>query len=386
MSRDLLIDCRTVSKRFVLDVSGTLWKLLRADPSLPSFKALENVNLQVPRGEFVGLLGRNGAGKSTLLRTIGGVFAPDRGVVQINGNLTGLYELGIGGNDHLDGVGFARRWFDIIGTDGRDIEDLIQEIKDFSELEDAFHRTIRTYSSGMKARLYFSVATALPAEVYVIDEMLSVGDEYFQNKCWRRLRERLGRGASGLLATHDWSAILKLCPTCHIIEHGRVVAGGPSPVIVRDYLGNMKDPLAPGAKFTAALPSHFDAESLQPFEMVIPIEVTVPGQVLFGLSVERFLPGYGWEHVLHRSPEAVVASEGKHLIEASFQCLRLPAATYSLGLFLIVMTPAGERLVTDTRSWTYGNALELDVKGMPSESAVRLPLKLRRAAAEVAAA
>ena len=381
MEEPAAIRCRDVTKRFVLDISGTLWKLLRADPNMPSFTALHGIDLRVPPGEFVGLLGRNGAGKSTLLRTIGGVYAPDRGSIRVNGQMTGLYELGIGGNEHLDGSGFARGWFDIVGTNGRDIDALIDEIRDFSELDDAFARPIRTYSSGMRARLYFAVATALPAEVYVIDEMLSVGDEYFQNKCWRRLRERLGKGASGLLATHDWSAILKLCPTCHILDKGRITAGGRSPDIVRDYLGNKAAELSSGAKFSTGLPERVSAQSRAPFAMDITIDVSAPGTVQFGASIERFLPGHGWEHVMHCAPRTVVETIGRHALELAIPRLPLPEATYSLGLFLTLTTAEGARLVTDVRSWTYGNALYLDVAGQPSKGAVLLPMTIIRTAA-----
>lgn len=374
------IRCRDVTKRFVLDVSGALWKLLRADTRAPSFVALDGINIDVPAGEFVGLLGRNGAGKSTLLRTIGGIYAADRGTIRVNGKLTGLYELGIGGNDHLNGTQFARRWFDIVGVGGRKIGELIDEIRDFSELEAAFDRPLRTYSSGMRARLYFAVATALPAEVYIIDEMLSVGDEYFQNKCWRRLRDRLNRGgASGVLATHDWTAILKLCPTCHILEGGRIVSGGRSPDVVRDYLGNKATDLADGAKFSSALPARVAARSLDDFRMDIPIEVSDPGTVQFGASIERFLPGYGWEHVIHRSPGSILDKPGYHTIELAIPNLPLPAATYSLCLFLTMLSPDGGRLITDVRSWTHGNALALEVDGARSRGAMRLQLSIARA-------
>jgi lipopolysaccharide transport system ATP-binding protein len=376
MRQQAAIGCRNVTKRFILDTSGALWKLLRANGRAPSYQALTDVSLDVPKGEFVGLLGRNGAGKSTLLRTVGGVHTPDRGQVRVNGELAGLYELGIVGNDHLDGAGFATRWFEIIGTGDARAEDLIAEIRGFSELGEAFTRPIRTYSSGMRARLYFAVATALPADVYVIDEMLSVGDEYFQSKCWRRLRERLGNGASGLLATHDWTAILKLCPTCHVLEHGRIVASGPSPAVVKHYLGSSIDALESGAKFTDTLPERLVAQSLKPFLATVEIDVAILGDVQFGASIERFLPGYGWEHVLHLPPTSITSRIGRQLVELAVPELRLPAASYMLGLFLVVLTPDGQRRITDVRSWTHGNALTLEVEGETSRAAVRLPLTL----------
>jgi lipopolysaccharide transport system ATP-binding protein len=374
MSDDVAIECRKVSKAFVLDTSGAFWKLLFANNGLPTYQALSEINLDVPKGQLVGLLGRNGAGKSTLLRTVGGVYSPDGGRIQVNGSLVGLYELGIGGNLFLTGATFAKRWFAMVGHGASPLEGVIAEIREFSELGEAFDRPIRTYSSGMRARLFFSVATALPADLYVIDEMLSVGDEYFQAKCWRRLRERLTNGASGLLATHDWSAILKLCPTCYILENGRVVANGPSPTVVRDYLGSSVEALADGAKFGGELADEFSATSLAPLSIKLPIDVTARGDIKLGASVERFLPGYGWEHVLHLPPTSIETCMGRNIVELDFDDLRLVAGDYMLALFLVMVTKDGERNATDVRSWTYGNALNLRVAGAESLATVRLPM------------
>jgi lipopolysaccharide transport system ATP-binding protein len=360
-----------------MDVTaGSLWRILRNDPSLERFTALDGVDLDVPSGQFVGLLGRNGAGKSTLLRVIGGVHAPDSGRVLVDGEMAALYELGIGGNEHLHGRDFARRWFGIVGTGERPMEELLAEAHEFSELSDAIDRPIRTYSSGMKARLFFAVATALPAAVYVIDELLSVGDEYFQHKCWRRLRERLAGGASGLLATHDWTAILKLCRTSCIIQKGKIVDRGDSPTMVRHYLGIGTDDLQPGAKFAPTLPRVFEARSLSPFFAEIDIDVTEPGQALFGLSVERFLTGHGWEHVLHADLRPVSSGTGRQRVAVEFDQLRLPAGEYIFGLFLKLRAPDGNERATDVRAWTHGNPLTLVVRGEERDGAVRLPLSL----------
>jgi lipopolysaccharide transport system ATP-binding protein len=374
------ITAKSVTKHFVLDSTASLYRLLFKRSELPAFTALTDVSIDVPRGSFVGLLGRNGAGKSSLLRTIGGIHAPDQGVINVNGDMAALYELGITGNDHLTGREFAERWFTMFGSGTVNQREIIAEVHDFSELEDAFARPIRTYSSGMRARLYFAVATATQASVYVIDEMLAVGDEYFQNKCWRRLRARLGQGASGLLATHDWTAIMKLCQTCHILGGGKIVASGPTPDVVRNYLGNSTTAFDTGAKFSADLPDQFTGQSGEDLVINVEIDVTEPGDVQFGIAVEKFLVGYGWEHILHGPPKSVATTLGHHRVEARFPKLRLPAGDYALALFCVLVTPEGQRRVTDARGWTYGNGLQLVVGGRASAGTVLCPATLAWAA------
>src|SRR3954469_935343 len=230
MSVAIAITCRGVSKAFALVDGGNAWRLVFGSAKdVPIFQALRDISFDVPKGQFVGVLGRNGAGKSTLLRVIGGVYAADRGSVSVDGALSGLYELGLVGNPELTGRAYADRLLNVHGFSERDRAAMIADIHEFSELGDRFDDPVLTYSAGMTARLFFSTATAGHYEVYLLDEILSVGDQHFQAKCWRRLRDRVSRGASGVLVTHDWSAILKMCETAHILESGRITFSGPAP-------------------------------------------------------------------------------------------------------------------------------------------------------------
>ena len=138
------LECRNIAKSFLLNDAVTVWRILFNRVRGKRFHALRNVTIDVPKGQFVGLLGRNGSGKSTLLRTIGGVYAPDSGVTVVNGDMSTIYELGLTGNEHLTGRSFSRRWFDVFSARGQKRKALIEDVLDFSELGEAFDRPIRS--------------------------------------------------------------------------------------------------------------------------------------------------------------------------------------------------------------------------------------------------
>lgn len=370
----LAIRCRNLTRSFLLEHGGALHAALFGGRRARRFVALSDVTFTAQAGEFVGVLGRNGAGKSTLLRVLGGVYAPDSGTVEIYGALSAIYELGVTGNDLLTGRQFAVRWFDVFGAGGRRNADAIAEAHEFSELGDAFDRPIRGYSAGMKARLFFALSTALPADVYIIDEVLAVGDEYFQNKCWRRLRQRLGAGAGGVVATHDWAAILRLCPRSVILEQGSIVAEGRSSDIVRQYLDLDPGVFARGARFLDA-PTRLTAHTFEDFVLDVRFEATEAFEWRLGFAVERFIAGAGWEHVLHADPVAVGEGPGVFAARIDVPAAPLPAGAYAAGLFLLRRGPDGVTEVVDARSWTYGNGVDLDVVGAESRAALRRPLQ-----------
>jgi lipopolysaccharide transport system ATP-binding protein len=371
-----VIECRDLSKTFVLLNGQSIWRAIFGGDSVKGFSALREATLQVREGEFLGVLGRNGAGKSTLLRTLGGVHTPTSGSVRVAGPLSAIYELGMAGNELLTGRDFAHRWLSLHGTGRRQIDRLLGEIAEFAELEEYFDNSIYTYSAGMKARLFFSVATSLPGQIYLIDEVLSVGDEHFQTKCWRRLRERLTMGASGILATHDWTAVLKLCREACVLERGRIVDRGSSPAVVQRYLG-LSRPLADSATFASHLPSVCFGLTGESTTLVIPIDVRVTAAIWFGCSVETFRKGIGWSHLLHVESRPVASTPGLYDVELTIPSLPISPGEYSLNLFLGERTPEGAVVPVDVRSWTYGNGLTLVVAGKPRESVTILPLRWR---------
>ncbi len=369
------LECRNVWKSFQLQDKASAWRIVLGGKSARQFEALKNVSIDAPKGRFVGLLGKNGAGKSTLLRTIGGVYAPDSGVVVVNGDMSALYELGITGNDHLTGRGFAHRWFDVYSSVGERRKALIADVWQFSELGEAFDRPIRTYSSGMKARLFFALATARKSKIYIIDEVLSVGDEYFQNKCWRRIRQRLAGGASGIIATHDWSAVLRLCETAYIIDRGRITGRGPSSEIAQRYLGLGETVFAEGARFDADIPKLINARSLEDFALEVGVTASEECTLHFGASVETFEAGTGWEHVLHADNQPIGVGPGSFRVSLSIPKLPLKGGDYSLCLFLSKAGSDG-LVPLQVYSWTHGEGLILRVDGAPDGGSVRWPLRL----------
>jgi lipopolysaccharide transport system ATP-binding protein len=371
-----ILTSRNVSKSFIVQDKTNVWRVVFNVAGKRRFHALRDVSIDVPKGEFVGLLGRNGAGKSTLLRTLGGVYAPDSGVTSISGDVAAIYEMGLAGNDHLTGEGLSKRWFDIFSRPGEKRKALVEDVHEFSELEDVFHRPIRTYSTGQRARLYFALATARQADVYLIDEVLAVGDEYFQNKCWRRIRQRLSGGAGGIIATHDWTAILRLCRTSYIIEHGATVASGPSARMVKQYLQLSDNLFEPGARFDEDLPARVQAKSLEDFTFVVPVDAQDTIDLAFGAAVEVFVPSFGWEHVLHLDPQPVARGPGRLNLVLKIPKLPLKKGEYALGLFLNRINADGSFSAMDVRSWTTNESLILDVDGDLSGGAIHHPLAL----------
>jgi len=373
------IRCSGVSKSFDLADAGGAWRLVfRPNRSGPRFDAVSDVTLEVRKGEFVGVLGRNGAGKSTLLRTIGGIYEPDAGRIEVSGELSALYELGITGNAELTGREFARRVLMLGGASGVHLERLLDETREFSELDERFEDRIFTYSTGMVARLYFAVATAETHDVYLIDEILVVGDQHFQAKCWSRIRERFARGASGILVTHDWSAVIKLCREAHIMEGGRIVFSGAADAAVRKYLQIDDEEIETGiARFAPSLPRRLCWESGRDCRFNLPVEIFSSEAVVLKLSVEQLRIGVGWEIIfLSRQGHPVGSKPGGYDVEIAIPALPLVPGHYVLNVFLVI-EPVGPRprRMLDIRSWLNGGAVAVEVTGEPAEGLVRLPAR-----------
>lgn len=378
--QDIAMRCVNVEKAYSVQKELRVWRILFGIKTRGQvIQALRDISMTVPRGKIVGILGKNGAGKSTLLRVLGGVYQPTRGRVEAQGQIAGLFELGGMGNPNLTGREYATRYLRVMGAKQSEIPAFLEDIHEFSELEEAFDHRVRTYSSGMGARLYFATATALQNEIYLIDELLSVGDEHFQAKCWQRMRQRLLNGASGVLVTHDWTAILKLCEQAHVIEQGSFAFSGPSDQAVVSYL---KIPVSEAtvARFSSQNPQKHIVHSGQDSNIQLWVDILEPAPVDFAISIEMLRIGIGWEIVLLANSLPVAEQPGRYAVNVSIPSLPLTQGDYSLNVFLSrrKLTPQDPTVSFDMRSWTTGNGFSLEVEGAATSASAKLPYVVRK--------
>ncbi len=197
---------------------------------------LENVNLRIKKGETVALIGTNGSGKSTLLKLMTKIIYPTEGKIITNGKLTSLLELGAG--FHPDFTGRENIYFNasIFGLTAKEIDDRVDKIIKFSELEEFIDNPVRTYSSGMYMRLAFAVAINVDAEILLIDEILAVGDQHFQDKCFSKLEELKNSDKTIVIVSHSHESIKKLCNRAIWIYDGKVKMDGKTHEVVQEYL------------------------------------------------------------------------------------------------------------------------------------------------------
>jgi ABC-type polysaccharide/polyol phosphate transport system ATPase subunit len=200
------------------------------------FLALDRINLTVRRGEIFGIIGRNGAGKSTLLKVISRVLIPTRGRVWINGEVSPLLELGAGFHPELTGMENIFLNATLLGHKRKDIQERIPDIIEFSEIKDFIEAPIRTYSSGMVARLGFSIATAWDPDILILDEVISVGDAAFAKKCEQRMKSIRESGSTILLVTHSMDMVRSLCKQAILLDHGQVIGTGSNEEISDQYM------------------------------------------------------------------------------------------------------------------------------------------------------
>jgi len=376
--RGVALSCEGISKDFPVYDAGSAWRfLLGSHGKHGQVRALDDVSLAVPKGRFVGIVGRNGAGKSTFLRVLAGVYEPSAGRVESTGSLSGLFELGGLANRFLTGREFAARRLVLDGAQRSDLPRLLDDIRDFSELGAAFDQRIVTFSTGMTARLYFAVATALEYDIYLIDEILAVGDEHFQAKCRKRLKERFSGGASGVLVTHDWSAVLRLCQEAHILEHGRLIMSGGPDRVIQAYLRAPRSPAA-GARLREDNPRTYRVQAGADAELRLRIDLDEDLDVAIGYSIEALGVGFGWEIVLLENFIPAAHRRGCHALTIVLPRCPLTAGRYLLNLFLTsprATHGTSDFKVYDTDSWTHGGGVELIVDGEAESGLARLPLR-----------
>lgn len=239
-----MIALEEVSKTFYYSTHRTSsmreWMIrkLRGRPTKTGreYFSLAAINLKIRAGESVALIGDNGSGKSTLLRVIAGIYPPTEGWVDCRGRLSTVFELGAGFNPQLSGLENIGISAAVLGVERRKIGEAIPGILSFAELGDSIRMPLKYYSTGMRARLAFSIAVSIQPEVLLLDEVLAVGDRSFQKKCLARIHEIHGRGATVVYVSHELQSVRDLCRRAVWLEKGKIVADGDVESVITGYV------------------------------------------------------------------------------------------------------------------------------------------------------
>ena len=253
---DLMIRIKHLHKKYRLGRIGgntlkadieSRWAIMRGkeDPNSiigekrkvgESFKALNNISLEIREGEAVGIIGRNGAGKSTLLKLLSRVTAPTHGSIEMWGRVTSMLEVGTGFHGEMTGRENIYMNGAILGMTKKEIDDKIEDIIEFSEVRDFIDTPVKRYSSGMFVKLAFSVAAHLDSEIMIMDEVLAVGDVAFQKKCLKKMREAAKeQGRTVLYVSHNMNTIRGLCDRCIVLDEGRIIFDGDVETAIEIY-------------------------------------------------------------------------------------------------------------------------------------------------------
>lgn len=236
-----LIELQNVSKVFKIPVErrDTLKEnfinLHRRNKSKELF-ALKNIDFRINKGDFLGIIGRNGSGKSTLLKIIANIYTPTDGEVKINGTISPFLELGVGFNGDLSARENVYLNGIILGLSRRQIDEKYKGIVEFAGLENFMEMKLKNFSSGMQMRLAFTVAVQVDADIYVCDEVLSVGDEAFQKKCLNTFRELKNKGKTIIFVSHDLESVKSFCDKTALIENGLIKSVGDTNTVIDEYL------------------------------------------------------------------------------------------------------------------------------------------------------
>lgn len=239
-----MISVKNVTMKFNLGIEATSFKETfislfdkkrRVSKEKNELLALNNVSFEISKGEVVGLIGSNGAGKSTLLKVVSGVMKPTKGTVKVEGVISPMIELGAGFDPELTARENIYLNGAILGYSKKFLDDKFEEIVDFSEIRDFLDVPVKNFSSGMTAKLAFSIATIVDPEILIVDEILSVGDIKFQEKSKKKMMEMINGGTTVLYVSHSLESIKDLCTKVIWLDHGKIVKMGDPKVICQEY-------------------------------------------------------------------------------------------------------------------------------------------------------
>ena len=373
MEDDIVLSVQGVSKKFcrrlrqslfygIQDMSAEIIGRKKENVKLRpgEFWALQDVSLELRRGEALGLIGANGSGKTTLLRLISGLMRPDTGMVRTKGRIAPLIALGAGFNPVLTGRENIYANMAILGLSTCEIDERFDEVVKFAEIGDALEAPVQSYSSGMAARLGFACAIYTEPDILLIDEVLAVGDARFRSKCERRLAKLLDKGTSFILVTHFFQGILNICTNAVYLSSGQVVVSGEANKVMQKY----EQDLFSGKVDTSTIPLILPEKKIEeqteasltaiyfrdelgkviasPFSgsnTCICVSCNVHQAIdAMSLFVAIYHPAKDNELVLHLSSgydgETFEVAAGKYELRVKLPYLGLLAGTYSMNVYI----------------------------------------------------
>lgn len=240
-NRETIISVQNVTMKFNMSkekidsLKEYFIKMMKKELMYKEFTALSDISFEIKKGEVVGLVGLNGSGKSTLLKIIAGVMKPTSGTVSVQGTVAPLIEVGAGFNSNLSGRENIYLNGYMLGFSKEYIQEHMEEIIGFAELEEFIDVPMKNYSSGMKARLGFAIATTVRPQVLIVDEVLAVGDFKFQQKCHERISSLMSNDTTVLFVSHSIEQVKNLCSRCIWLEKGHMLDDGPADIICSKY-------------------------------------------------------------------------------------------------------------------------------------------------------
>ncbi len=241
MEDDVIIKVNDLNKDFILphektgSVKSAFVNFYRRNKSYEYQHALADVSFEVKRGEFFGIIGRNGSGKSTLLKTLAGIYVPTSGGLEVRGKLTPFIELGVGFNPELTGRENVYLNGSLLGFNRKEMRAMYKDIVEFAELEKFMDQKLKNYSSGMQVRLAFSIAIRAQSDILLIDEVLAVGDENFQRKCFEIFEKLKREGRTIVFVTHDMGSVRDFCDRAILINKGKLLLEGEVEPVIAKY-------------------------------------------------------------------------------------------------------------------------------------------------------
>ena len=290
-NKEIAVKVQDLTKTFRIPLeasSGIKQKLintLKGRKGYREFTPLNDISFEIEKGDFFGIVGRNGSGKSTLLKTIAGIYAPDEGLVQVNGKLVPFIELGVGFNPELTGRENVFLNGALLGFSRKEMEAMYDEIVEFAELGEFMEERLKNYSSGMQVRLAFSIAIRARGDILLLDEVLAVGDSNFQQKCFNYFRELKRQNHTVILVSHDRNAIITYCTKCVLLEKGKIISSGKPSEVLDKYEEIM---LQDSIKNTVDLDTKENADTKEPkYAQIKSVDINTPENKKYFIQDEK---------------------------------------------------------------------------------------------------